>query len=143
MLRKVGGVVAGYIAMAAFLIATFTALYAILGAERTYQPNSYEVSMLWIISTIALSFFAAVFGGFLCKMISKSIGTVKIFAGIVLVLGMAMGIGVAVTEKPNEVRSGSVTNVEASQKSRQPIWVAFLNPVIGAFGIIAGGKIRK
>ncbi|MEZ5344828.1 MAG: hypothetical protein R2681_04640 [Pyrinomonadaceae bacterium] len=143
MLRKIGGVVAGYVAMVAFVIGTFSALYAILGAERSYQPNSYEVSMLWIVLTFVLGLFAAIFGGFLCKMISKSTGTVQVFAGIVLVVGIAMGIAVAMTEKPNEVRTGPVTNAEAMQKSQQPVWVAFLNPVIGAVGILIGGMIRK
>ncbi len=143
MLRKIGGVVAGYVAMVAFVIGTFSALYVVLGPERSYLPNSYEVSMLWIICTFLLGFFAAIFGGFLCKMISRSTAAVQVFAGIVLILGIVMGVAVAMAEKPNEVRSGPVTNAEAMQKSQQPVWVAFLNPVIGAIGIILGGKIRN
>ncbi|MCB1023541.1 MAG: hypothetical protein KDB79_04070, partial [Acidobacteria bacterium] len=104
---------------------------------------SYQVSDLWIVLTLVLGLFAAIFGGFLCRMISKSSGAVQIFAAIVLILGIAMGISEAMTEKTNEVRSGSVTNVEASRRSEQPIWVAFLNPLIGAFGILIGGKVRK
>lgn len=143
MLRKIGGVIAGYVFMVAFIIGTFSALYAVLGTERSYKPESYEVSMLWIISTFLLGFIAAFFAGWFCKMISKSTGAVQVFAGIVLILGIIMGIGVMMAEKPNEKRVGEVTNAEAMQKSQQPTWVAFLNPVIGAIGIIVGGAFRK
>ena len=143
MLRKIAGVIAGYVFMVAFIIGTFSALYAVLGTEGAYQPETFDVSMTWIVATFVLGFVAAVFAGWLCKLISKSGGTVKVFAGIVLVLGIIMGISVMMAERPNEKRVGDVSNSEAMQKSQQPVWVAFLNPVIGALGIIIGGGLKK
>ena len=143
MLRKIAGVIGGYVFMFAFIIGTFTALYAVLGTERSYQPNSYEVSMLWIVSTFILGLFAAVFAGWMCYLISRSKGAVKVLAGIVLVLGLAMGIFQIVNSKPETLREGEVSREEAMEKSQAPLWVAFLNPMIGVIGILIGGSLKK
>lgn len=136
------GVVVGYVAIVAIIFLSFSALYLVIGAEGAYQPGSYQVSMLWILASAILGLIAAVIGGFLCKKISGSRGAVQVFAGIVLVLGLIMGIVQAVSPAPaEEARPAEVSNMEAMQKSQQPLWVAFMNPFLGAIGIIIGGGL--
>ena len=143
MVRKILGVIVGYIVMVIFIMTTFSLAYIAMGTDNAYLPNSYDVSMLWIAVSGVLGLIAAIIGGFICKLISQSGGTVKVFAAIVLVFGFIIAIAQMMSEKPNEVRSGNVSNMEAMQKSQTPLWVALLNPVIGAIGIVIGGGLKK
>lgn len=143
MVRKILGVVGGYVFIFAFVVGTFSALYAVLGAEGAHKPGTFEVTMTWIVPTFVLSFIAALGGGFLCYLISRSRGAVTVFAAIVLALGLILAIIQASTDSIIEPREGPVSNAEAMQKSIQPIWVAIVNPVIGAMGILIGGRLKK
>lgn len=143
MLRRILGVIGGYVFIVAFIMGTFTALYAILGADGAYEPGTYVVSMSWIIPTFILSFVAAVAGGWICFLISRSLGSVTVFAGIVLVLGLVLAVMQASADTVIELREGAVSNSEAMQKSIQPLWVAIANPVVGAMGILIGGRLKK
>ncbi len=142
MIWKILGVLVGYIVIVFFIFTTFSGFYFAIGADMAYQPGSYNVSMLWIVVSTILGLIAAIIGGYVCMRISGSKGAVKIFAGIVLLLGLTIGLFQALAPRPaEEVRTGDVPNAEAMQKSIQPIWVAFLNPLIGALGIIIGGGL--
>ena len=145
MARSIGGVVAGYVCMALFVFATFSITYLAMGADGAFQAGSYEVSTLWIVVSFALSVGAAVVGGFVCATIAKNMTACYVLAGIVLVLGLLMTIPVLTGgyEGMPEVRDGSVGNFEAMQYARQPAWIALLNPIIGAGGIVFGGRMKK
>lgn len=143
MLRKILGVVLGYLTMAVFVFLTFTAAYLAMGQDNAFQPNSYDVSTLWLLISFILGLIGAMVGGFVSALIGKDTSTPKILAGIVLVLGLMLAVSVAMSEKSNEVRSGEVSNMEAMQKAQQPVWVAFLNPFVGAIGVLVGGNLRK
>ena len=143
MLRKIAGVIAGYAFMFAFIVGTFSALYAVLGTERSYQPKSYEVSTLWIVLSTILGLIAAICAGWICRLISRSRGTVKVFAAIVLVLGIITAVYQMMSPRPDIVREGNVSGAEAFSKSVTPTWVAGLNPILGAIGILIGGGLRK
>lgn len=145
MAKKIIGVVAGYIAMAAFVFISFTVLYLILGAEGSFQPGNYIVSTTWKILSIVLSFLAAITGGIVCNLISKDKKTAYWLAGIVFVLGIILAIpqlGSAEAEK-NKLRSGNVDNIEAMQNAKQPDFMLLLNPLLGAIGVIAGAGMKK
>ena len=77
--RKIIAVVVGYIAMALLLFITFTVLYLILGTEGSFKPGSFEVSTIWVICSIIVSFGAAMLGGYVCALIAKNKKTAKIF----------------------------------------------------------------
>ena len=72
MVRKILGVIAGYLAMAAFVFLTFSILYALLGAENTFEPGSYKVSSTWLVLSIILGLIAAIIGGYICILVSRS-----------------------------------------------------------------------
>jgi hypothetical protein len=145
MVRNILGVVLGYVAMFAFVFISFTVLYLILGADGSFEPGTYEVSLIWIIISFILGLAAAMLGGYLCVFISKNQKTALVLAGLVLVLGIAMAIP-ALGDASNEVhemRSSDVPNMEAMQNAKQPVLMLLLNPIIGAIGVYAGSKLRK
>jgi hypothetical protein len=144
MVKNILGVVVGYIAMAVFVFATFSIAYLLLGAECSFQPNSYNVSAWWIIISIVLSIGGAILGGFVCATIASSGTAPKVLAGIVLVLGIALAIP-TLSDNPDRptVRSGDVGNMEAMQSAHQPTWLAFLTPLIGATGVMMGSCMKK
>ena len=45
MIRTILGVIIGYLVMVVIVFCTFTASYLLLGADRTFQPGSYEVTV--------------------------------------------------------------------------------------------------
>lgn len=143
MIRKILGVIVGYIVMVIFIMLTFSLVYILMGADRAYLPGTYDVSMLWIGVSAILGLIAAIIGGFVCKLISKSGMAIKVFAGLVIFFGVIIGVMQMISPKPDVVREGAVSNAEAMQKSRQPTWVAILNPVLGTIGILVGGGLRK
>ncbi|MFZ1279575.1 MAG: hypothetical protein WAR59_01975, partial [Ignavibacteriaceae bacterium] len=142
MVRSILGVVAGYLAMFVFVFISFTILYLLLGANSAFEPDTYEVSLTWIIISFILSIVAAILGGYLCVLISKNHKAALVLAGIVFVLGIAMAIPVLidVENEVQEMRKADVPNLEAMQNAKQPPLVALLTPLIGALGVFAGSK---
>ncbi len=137
MIRKILGAVAGYVAMAIFTVVTFTVLYSMLGAGGTFEPGSFNVSINWVIYSMALSFIAALDGGFVCMIISRNKNTILILAGIVLVAGLASAFPkLYITGEA--IRSGYVSHIEAMKNAIQPAFELLLNPVLGAIGIYGG-----
>jgi predicted RND superfamily exporter protein len=145
MVHNILGVVLGYVAMFAFVFITFTGLYFLLGADGAFQPDTYEVSLVWIVISFILGLAAAVLGGYLCVLISKNQKAAMVLAGLVLVLGIAMAIPVLgdSSNEVQEMRNDNAPNMEAMQKAKQPPLVALLNPIIGALGVFAGSRLKK
>ena len=143
--KKILAVIIGYVVMVAFIFITFSIAYIAMGTDGAFQPGVYDVSALWIAITIVLGIVAAILGGLVCVMIAKNQQAVKILAGLVLVLGLVSGVAVAMgtdEDAPDE-RSGDVALMDSMNDARQPIWVAFLNPFIGAAGALIGGRLKK
>ncbi len=144
MLKKILGVVAGYLVMAVFVFVTFGITFMILGTEGSFQSGSYEVSGAWIVASIVLSFIAAILGGLTCYAIGKSFAASIVLAGIVLIFGILMAIPtLADVDEEALVRGGDVAMMDAMQAAHQPAWLAFLNPLIGAAGVVIGARLRK
>ena len=145
MVRSITGVVVGYVVMIIFIFLTFTGLYFLLGAEGSFETDTYEVSTIWIIISFVLSIAAALIGGYVCVTIAKSQKAALVLAGIVFVFGIVMAIPVLSesTEDVQEMRKADVPNMEAMQKAKQPPLVALLNPIIGAIGVFAGARLKK
>lgn len=145
MLRTITGVIVGYLFMAVFIFLAFTLVYLAMGADGAFKPGSYDVSLLWIVISVALSLLAAVLGGYLCAWIAKSRKAPAALAGLVVVFSLAMCVPVLMKadSEPPAARSGEVGNLDAMQKAKQPAWVMLLNPFIGAAGILVGGRLRK
>jgi hypothetical protein len=143
MLKSIVGVIVGYIVMAVFAFGVFTAAYLGLGVDRVFEPDSYAVSTLWIALMIAIALIGGLLGGLTCAAISKSYTACVVFAAIVFALGLIMGVPNALKEHPTTARSGDVPNFQAMQLAQTPIWLCFLNPALGAVGVLLGGRRKK
>ena len=140
MLKSILGVVVGYIVMVIFSFAIYTCAYLGLGVERVFQPESYDISTIWMVLMIAGALLGGIVGGLICAAISKSKGACMAFAGIVLAIGLIVSIMTKMKEHPDTARSGDVPNFEAMQKAQTPTWLCLLTPVLGAAGVLFGAK---
>jgi ABC-type transport system involved in multi-copper enzyme maturation permease subunit len=142
MLRSASGIALGYLVMAFFVFATFSLAYLTLGADRSFQPGTYEVSEIWAFLSILLGLGAAIVGGFLCASVSRTRTAPIVLAALVLVMGI---VGAALMPPSDELapqpRPGNVGNFEAMQNASTPPWIAWLNPFMGAAGVLAGAHL--
>jgi uncharacterized membrane protein YeaQ/YmgE (transglycosylase-associated protein family) len=142
MVRKILGGIAGYLVFAIGIFLLFSALYLAMGPDRAFLPAKYDPTMLWTVSAFILGFIASVIGGFVAALIGRS-GAVKIMAGLVLLIGAIVVVMLIRENKPEEVRTGDVPNMEAMMKAREPVWVGVVNPILGVIGVFVGGSLRK
>lgn len=144
MLRLIGGVIVGYVVMAAFVMVTFSVAYLIMGADGAFQPDSYKPSALWLVTSFVLGIIGALVAGLVSALVAGPRGP-AVLAVIVLILGLVMAIPALKSSEDGieEQRTGAVSNFEAMSKAKTPAWVALLNPLLGAGGILLGGRLRR
>lgn len=144
MLKSIVAIVVSYVVIFLLFFAVVAGLYVMLGSERVFQPDSYEISNLWLVLTIVLSFLAWMLGGWLCVAISKSLRTGQIFAVIVFV---AAAIGCLLSlnregEGPH-VRASEVTFKDGLERTVTPRWFHFVNPVVTLAGALVGTRLKR
>lgn len=146
MIRNIGAVILGYIAMALLIFLTFSAAYLLMGASGAFNPGTYEVSGLWLAASFVLGLMAAVGGGYVCAAVAGRSRAPLALAVLVLVIGLLAAIpelkaaSDGVAPPP---RTGAVSNMEAMQNAVLPVWIALLNPLVGAAGVLLGARIRR
>ncbi len=145
MIRSALGVIIGYIVMFILQVAAFMTIYTLMGANWSFKPASYEASTQWTVMQFGVIFITALIAGLVCAAIAKGGKAPLALAAVVLVLGLALAFASPAlrTADTHEVRTGSVSNMEAMSKARHPAWVIFLGPVIGAVGVVIGGKLKR
>ena len=145
MVRSVIAVIASYVLMLVLQVATFMTVYTVMGANWSFKPRAFQASTRWTLMQFAVVLVTAAIAGFVCAIISKSGKAPLALAGLVLLLGLALGATKVMTQPADthEVRFGPVSNTEAMQKARHPSWVIFLGPFIGAAGVVIGGKLKR
>ena len=141
--RNIAGVVIGYVVMFVVVMTTFTVAYIALGTERSFKPGSYEVTGMWIAVSIILSIAAAILGGFVAAKVGKGRRAASSLAVVVVVLGVILAIPTLDAPPTDEPRTGEVGNADAMMKAQQPPAISFLNPVVGALGVMVGGRFKK
>jgi FtsH-binding integral membrane protein len=143
MIKSILAVIVGYIVMAIVAFAVCTCAYLVLGTDRVFEPDSYNVSTIWIVLMIAVALVGGILGGLTCAAISKSKGACMALAIIVLVVGLLSAILTGMKEHPSAARSGDVSNLEAMTKAQTPAWLCFVNPVLGAVAVMLGARMKK
>jgi len=145
MLKNILGVILGYVAMAVFVFVAFSLAYLLIGTDGAFQPNSYDVTGVWVITSIILGIVGALLGGFVCAILARSSHAPLVLAGLVLVLGLVMALPTLRTSGASEttIRHEEIGSFEAMQHAQQPPWVALLNPLLGAAGIVAGARLKR
>jgi hypothetical protein len=144
MLKNIVAVIVSYIAMFVLFMAIFTCLYFAFGVERVFQPDSYEVSMLWIVATLVVAFLVTMFAGYLCAVISKNWRTCQVFALIVFLLALWQCFsGLRRDSEGPNVRAGDVTYLEAIGHAVTPFWLHLVNPVVNGAGALLGARLKR
>ena len=145
MLRSALGVIIGYIVMFVLQVIAFITIYTIVGANWSFKPASYQASTRWTVMQFGVILVTAIIAGLICALIAQGGKAPLVLAAVVLVLGVALGVaGTALRPADtHEVRAGDIPNMEAMSKARHPTWVIFLGPVIGAVGVVIGGKLKR
>ena len=145
MLRSVLAVIVAYILMFILQVAVFTTIYTLVGADWSFKPASYQASTRWTVMQFAVLMVTGIIGGLICVVIARGGKAPLALAGLVLVLGFGLAVlGTALRPADTHaIRAGNVPNMEAMSKARHPTWVVFLGPVIGAVGVVIGGKLRR
>ncbi len=143
MVRSILAVVTGYVAAVVLVLVSFVGAYQLLGTDGVLRPGSYEPSGTWLLISIVFGLVAAVVAGLVCAAIAKSQGPVLALAGVMLVLGLILAVPVLTSDPGPATRDESVSDLEALQNARQPGWAALLNPVLGAAGVLLGGRLKR
>jgi hypothetical protein len=142
MLRAIVAVVVGYATMFVFIFLTFTAAYFAMGTEGAFQAGSYEVSGTWLVVSFVLGLLGSVAGGFVCAWIARRWTPPLVLAGVCLAFGLLLAIPAALESRESKARPADVSNADAMMEARTPTWVALVNPVFGAAGVLIGARMR-
>jgi hypothetical protein len=142
--KLIGSAVAGYVVIFVLVFALMTAAWFAVGVEGTFQPNAWEVTGLWNALMLIAAVVAAAVGGYVTAMIAKDPKGGYILVGIVVVLGLALAVPVLMGADMTAAgpRPAELPMMEAMTNGLQPAWVALLNPVFGAIGVLLGMKLR-
>jgi len=145
MARSIVAVIVGYVAMFVLVFATFTCAFLLMGTEGSFKPNSFEASNAWNVMALIANLVIAVIGGFICAAIARGGRAPIALAIVVFALGMLLAIPTlfANKENANRVRTGNISQMEAMQNATQPAWVPFTFPILGAIGVLIGGKLKR
>jgi hypothetical protein len=139
--RVILSVIVGYIAMTIVVFGGLTAAYLAMGSDRAFRPGVYDVTATWLVVMFAVSLVAAIAGGFVCALIAQRARASRGLAILVLVLGGLSAIPAFIAEDPGP-RTGDLDNLSAMQEAKQPIWTAIVLPIVGAVGVVVGGRLR-
>ncbi len=142
MIRNVLAAVAGYVVYFFCVFLLFTGFSVALGPDRLFLPGNYEPSMLWIIGALVIGLISAVIGGYVAAVIGKS-GAVKVMAGLVVLIGVIVFVGLLREEKAVASRTVDLPTMEAMFEAREPLWFAAVNPLLLVIAVFAGGALRK
>ncbi|MCB0718866.1 MAG: hypothetical protein KDD65_10500, partial [Bacteroidetes bacterium] len=111
--------------------------------EGAFQPGVWDITPLWAVLLVISGFVAAIAGGYAARRIDKDMRGAYILLGISVVLGIFFAIPVITGSgiQPLSTRPDELPMMDAMANGRQPIWVALLNPVIGAIGVLFGARL--
>jgi hypothetical protein len=139
--RLMGAVLLGYVTLAILIFAGLTLAYVAVGADGAFRPGVYDVSALWVVLSFVVSFGAAVAGGWVARRIARTPTGPRVLAGVVVVLGVVVTL--ATMGGAAEVigaRTEAIGAMDAMRVARTPLWIMLLNPLVGALGILLGGR---
>jgi hypothetical protein len=143
MVKTVLGVVGSFVAMMVFFFALFTALYLMLGAERVFEPGTFQISTLWIALALGGSLVAGILAGFLCLVITGSFRACQVLAVIVFVTALAMCFSSMTADQTPRPRAGDLPAMEAMQQGQAPVWMHLLSAVLEGAGVLTGARMKR
>jgi hypothetical protein len=142
--RSILAVVLSYIVLFIVLFCVLTVAYLAMGPDGAFRPGSFRPSMVWSVIEIVVGLGAAVLAGWICIAIARRQGAVTALVVVILVIGALSAIPVFMAAgAPEGVREGGLSNMQAMMQARQPVWMAIVNPVIGAVGVLLGSRLKR
>jgi hypothetical protein len=139
ILRPVLAVVVGYLVMVIFVTALTVGLALALGTEGVYESGTFHIKPAVSIAAIPIGLVNGMLGGFVCSLIARTRTPVIVLMCLVILLGV--GEAVVRMQKPDPgPRAASLSFAEVTFHANPPTWFAFAHPLVGAVGILLGGR---
>jgi hypothetical protein len=148
MLRSALAIVVGYAALAVFIMVAFTLLWLVVGQGRAFAPGTTDVTWAWLAASLPLNLMAAALGGWVAARIAADRPQVAVTGLVmaILVLGFwaaaSQGVSVQGDAPPPAPPPDNLGPMEAARLASQPLWVAWVLPILGAVGAWFGGSVR-
>ncbi len=145
-MRLFVGVIAGYGAMTLVEAATYCGIYLVVGADIAFKPDSWQISVPWSVLSIVVAIMAASIGGKVCQVIARSRRGALYLIIAVLLLGIASAVTVGEPSMADprtidpEWREALSSWMDGAH---HPMWLLYLYPLCGAFGIAMGSRLLK
>ena len=142
MFRSVLATVAGYVTIAVTVFVSLSAAYLVLGPEFVFQEGSSQATIKWTMVSLLSGFLAALGGGFIAGRVGRDAQAFLALIAVVLVLGVVSAT-YAMVARPDvvvEIDTSLWGFMEAAGGAAQPVWYDFLIPLIGALGVLWGGR---
>jgi hypothetical protein len=94
MLRAIVAVIVGYVVSAVVVMVGLTVAWTVLGSSFAYEAGTLRVTVAWCAMALGLGFVGAILAGFVAAVIAPSPRrtAVKVLAGIILLLGLALAV---------------------------------------------------
>jgi hypothetical protein len=144
-MRSVFAVIGGYLVMLMWVVSTLSIAWYFTGPEVGFQPGTTEVTAVWLLINIPLSFVGALFGGWVAAVIGRHPTNlpVKVLAGVVFLLALLNVWMQRTMDRPEIPEGFDLSTFEAAQYAIQPGWYNILLAVIGPLGVIIGGAMQQ
>jgi hypothetical protein len=145
MLKSILAIIVSYIVGNLVFFAMVTGCFFLLGVERVFEPDSYEISTAWLVLTLIVSLLGAVVAGYVCRLISQSWRICQVLALIILLLSSISCIVQLRRINPDapNIRAGEVGYFDAMKLGVPPRWLPFVNPVVGCMGVLIGARMKR
>jgi len=150
VLRNFLVAVLGYTVMFPVAFVLFSLMWMALGADGSFDPGVWDVSIAWLGGSTVLGLIVAMSGGFVCS----KLGTADPAQGsdrprrpqqsvmILCCLVAAVGVWTARNGAPAAtLRPDDISMFDAMTSARLPTWLLWLNPVFGVIGVLLGAKL--
>jgi hypothetical protein len=125
--------------MVIFVTVLTVGLALVLGTEGVFEPGTFHVKPAVTIAAVPIGFVNGMLGGFVCSSIARTRTPVIVLVCFVIVLGLAEAV--VRMQKPDPgPRAANLSFAEATFRTNPPTWFAFTHPLVGAVGILLGGR---
>ena len=144
-MRTLAGAVLGYVVVSVVVFAALSIGFRAVGPDLAFRPGTYEASGAWIAVSFLIGFAAALAGGRVAGLVAPGGRAVVALATVLFALGVLFALAPVLTELPPIAARpvGPLDVTAAMQNARTPAWVGFVNPFVGAAGVLIGGRRRR
>ena len=140
--KPILGAVLGLVVLLGVVMGLFFGIYAVLGAEKSFEGDTWNPSAFWMGVMLVVNLGAAAAAGLVCRAVSKSNQGRNILVAIVIAMSLYSTYDVTNRAKPEGPRPAEVSMEDAMNKAQTPSWLLILNPLIGIGGIMWFASVK-